>query len=170
MSNQELDSFCAFLSQGFACRLAKYSAAMNTIANHPFLHGISPEHIALIEEGAKHLEYEVDELLTKEDQPANRFFLIESGLVAVEAQGADHKPTVIETIGNGEPLGWSWLFPPFTWHFRARAVKTTSAIVLDGGRLLVLCEENHELGYELMRRVTQIVVSRLQATQKRLAS
>lgn len=143
---------------------------MSTIANHPFLHGISASYIALIQEGAKQLQYEADDLLIKEDHPANRFFLIESGLVAVEALGPDHKVKLIETIGPGEPLGWSWLFPPFTWHFRARAVKTTDAIVLDGGRLLVLCEENHDLGYELMRRVTQIVVSRFQASRRQLAS
>ena len=65
-------------------------------------------------------------------------------------------------------LGWSWLFPPFVWHFRARALDPTTVIVLDGAHLLVACHQNHEFGYELMKRVGQVVIERLQATRKQL--
>jgi CRP-like cAMP-binding protein len=140
---------------------------MNLLNNHPFLHGMLPAHIALIEKNTQVLDYETGDYLLKEGQPANRFFLIETGLVGVEVVGADKKVLQIQTIGAGEPLGWSWLFPPFTWHFSARALKETRALILSGGQLLVLCEENHDLGYELMRRVAQIAVNRLQASRKK---
>ena len=128
---------------------------------------MSPAHIEMMEKGSIAQDYEVGDYLLKEGQPANRFFLIESGLVGLEMCGADDKMITIQTIGAGEPLGWSWLFPPFTWHFSARAMKETRAIILNAGQLLVLSEENHDLGYELMRRVAQMAVNRLQATRKK---
>ena len=74
----------------------------------------------------------------------------------------------VQTIGAGEALGWSWLFPPFVWHFQARALEPTKAIAFNGAHLLVACEENHDLGYDLMKRVSQVLIQRLQATRKKL--
>jgi len=138
---------------------------MNSIKDHPFFGGISPAHVDLIVKGvsANLVEYESDALLLTEGEPANQFFLIESGLVAIETGAA-----VIQIIGPGEALGWSWLFPPFNWHFRARALHRTKAYILDAGSLLVLCEENHSLGYELIRQVTQIAITHMEAAIKKL--
>jgi CRP/FNR family cyclic AMP-dependent transcriptional regulator len=141
---------------------------MNSIKNHPFLSGMAPKHVDLIVQGAKQAEYGANDLLISEGEPANQFFLIESGLVALERGATGKGAASIQTIGAGEPLGWSWLFPPFTWHFRARAAQPTRAIILNGGHLLVLCEENPGLGYEVMRRVAQIVINRMEATSKKL--
>jgi hypothetical protein len=67
-------------------------------------------------------------------------------------------------------LGWSWLFSPFVWHLQGRAIEPTIAVVLDGGHLLVVAERNHEFGYELMKRVSQVVIHRLQAARRQLLS
>jgi CRP-like cAMP-binding protein len=142
---------------------------MNSFENHPFLRGMAPQHVDLIVQGARHAEYSADYLLIREGEPANQFFLIEAGLVALEGGLPGKAGDPIQMIGAGEPLGWSWLFPPFTWHFSARAVQPTQAIVLNAGHLLVLCEENHDLGYDVMRRIAQIFISRMQATRKKLA-
>lgn len=141
---------------------------MNLIKNHPFLHGMAPKHVDLIVQGGEQAEYGIDDLLISEGEPANQFFLIESGLVALEKDSLTKGAAPIQMIGAGEPLGWSWLFPPFTWHFRARAAQPTRATILNGGHLLVLCEENQGLGYDLMRRIAQIVISRMEATSKKL--
>jgi CRP/FNR family cyclic AMP-dependent transcriptional regulator len=71
-------------------------------------------------------------------------------------------------LGPGDVLGWSWLFPPFVWHFQARAVEPTTLLVLNGAGLLVSAERDHDFGYELMKRVAQVVIRRLQATRKQL--
>jgi CRP-like cAMP-binding protein len=136
---------------------------MNSIQDHPFFSGIPPAHINQIVQGAKLTEYDSDAILLREGEPANEFYLIESGLVAIETNAA-----VIQTLGPGEALGWSWLFPPFSWHFTARALHRSRAYVLDAGPLLVLCEENHGLGYVLIRQVTQIAISHMEAAIKKL--
>jgi len=74
----------------------------------------------------------------------------------------------VETIGAGSVLGWSWLFPPYYWHFDARAITPIKAIFLYGTRLREQCETNHELGHELMKRISEVVIERLQATRRRL--
>jgi CRP/FNR family cyclic AMP-dependent transcriptional regulator len=72
----------------------------------------------------------------------------------------------VQILDAGEVLGWSWLFPPFHWHFQARAIEPSRAIFLDGAHLLVACEENREFGYELLKRIAQVVIKRLQATRQ----
>ena len=86
----------------------------------------------------------------------------------LELHQAQREDVPIQTIGGGDVLGWSWLFPPFTWHFQARALSRTEAIVLNGPHLVVACNANHEFGYELMKRVAHVVLKRLQATRKKL--
>ena len=72
------------------------------------------------------------------------------------------------TIGAGEVLGWSWLIPPYQWHFDARAVEETDAIFFYGTALRARCEDDHDLGYELMLRVAAVVMLRLQSARDQL--
>ncbi len=138
------------------------------ITDHAFFHGMKPEHLAVLLDGAKEAQFKLGEVLFREGEPANQFYLIESGQVAVETREKANDTTVLQTLHNGEVLGWSWLFPPFVWHFQARAVEPTSAIILNGARLLATAERNHEFGYEMMKRVAQVAIHRLQATRKQL--
>ncbi len=143
---------------------------MNSITEHPFFDGMSPAHVELVARRAKTASYQPDEILFLEGDAASHFYLIESGLVAVETGTVEKGISVMQAIGRGEPLGWSWLFPPFAWHFRARALQPTYAYLLDAGELLVLCEENHSVGYEIIRRVSQLVIARMETAIKKLVA
>jgi CRP-like cAMP-binding protein len=133
------------------------------ISKHPFLENIPPEHLEILMDKAVREEFAAGEMILQKGEPANRFFLIESGRVAIEANG-----TTVQVLDAGEVLGWSWLFPPFAWNFSARASEPTECLVLNGGHLLVTAEANHEFGYNLMRRVAQVVIGRLQATRQKM--
>src|SRR5689334_18423565 len=102
----------------------------NSIKSHPFLEGMSPHQIRLLGDCAMRAHFGAGELIFREGDPANRFYLILSGKVALESyiEGKGH--TLIQTIGAGDVLGWSWLFPPYFWHFDARAVEPTDAIFI----------------------------------------
>ena len=65
-------------------------------------------------------------------------------------------------------LGWSWLFPPYYWHFDARALQPTKAIFFYGTWLRENCERDHDFGYELIKRVSAVVIARLQTVRKRV--
>jgi CRP-like cAMP-binding protein len=75
---------------------------------------------------------------------------------------------VVETLGPGAVLGWSWLFEPYRWHFGAVAVEETLTVEMDGAGVRRLCEQDPALGYELTRRFMAVVVHRLQANRMRL--
>lgn len=132
--------------------------------SHPFLKTMPPEHLEHLLKNAQEVEFQAQEIICREGEPANRLFLIESGRVAIKSNGQEGKN--VQMLGSGEVLGWSWLFPPFSWHFSAEAIEPTKCIVLDGGHLLVTAEENPKFGYDLMRKITQVLVERLQATRR----
>jgi CRP/FNR family cyclic AMP-dependent transcriptional regulator len=138
------------------------------IASHPFLHGLKPRHQELLAESAIRAEFPTGKLIFHEGEPANRFYLIESGRVALESHLRDEPPVEVQIIGAGEALGWSWLFPPCHWSFDARVLEPTTAIFFYGSRLRVQCELDHEFGYELMKRMAQVVIQRLQHTRRQL--
>jgi CRP-like cAMP-binding protein len=156
---------------GTAAEAAK-DAPMKTIEpfleQHPFLRGLSPEHVRILAATAHGVELRPGQLLFREGDPADAFYLIQEGAIALETHEPGHPAVHVQTLGGGEVIGWSWLFPPFSWHFSARAIEPTRAFVCSGARLLVTCEENHDFGYEMMKRVSQIVIRRLQATRKHL--
>ncbi|MDX1953132.1 MAG: cyclic nucleotide-binding domain-containing protein [Verrucomicrobiota bacterium] len=139
----------------------------STKFQHPFLAGMDPKNREIFLHGAEEKNFAAGEVIFREGEPANALFLIQSGEVALESRSTGNT-TLIQTLGDGDVLGWSWLFPPFYWHFQARATQPTRAICCDGGHLLVQAEEHPEFGYDVMRRITQIVIQRLQTTRKQL--
>ena len=140
----------------------------NVLAEHPFFVGMSPEHMSALVGCAANVKFEPGEMLFREGDPAERFYVIRYGRVSLEthAPGRDH--LAIETVDAGDVLGWSWLFPPYRCHFDARARTLVRALALDGVCLRGKCERDPAMGYELMRRFAQVVISRLEATQLQL--
>jgi CRP/FNR family cyclic AMP-dependent transcriptional regulator len=106
--------------------------------------------------------------LFREGAPADRFFLIRDGAVALEVEAPGHGALVIETLHGGEVVGWSWLFEPHRWQFNGRAIESTRVAAFDGACLRGKCEADHDLGYELMRRFAASITERLQATRLQL--
>ena len=144
------------------------AAVMTTVTHHPFFEGMSEAHLEILAECAERIEFRAGETIFRRGEPASRFYLIEEGAVSVEIKEADSGTIFIQTLGTGEELGWSWLFAPHQWRFDARAIKPTRAIYFYGSWLRELCEESPEFGYELMRRMVRVVVTRLHATREQL--
>lgn len=144
--------------------------AAATLAAQPFLKGMPPKHLKVLADHAMPAKFKAGDLIFDEGRPANRFYLVCSGKVALQSMAdSEHESIPIETIEAGSVLGWSWLFPPYFWHFQAQAVTPVVAIFFYGTRLREQCEADHELGYEIMKRISAVVVERLQMTRRRLA-
>ncbi len=138
------------------------------ISHHPFLQGMSPHQLRLICDHALRTHFTANDVIFREGDPADRFYLIETGCVALESQALGRAKALIQLLGAGDVLGWSWLFPPCFWHFDARAVEPTDAIFIYGAPLRKECESDHEFGYELMKRLAAVMMARLQATRWKL--
>jgi CRP-like cAMP-binding protein len=135
---------------------------------HPFLSGLDDRHLDLLVGCASNVRFDAGQFILREGEEANQFYLIRHGKVALEVSAPQHGPIIILTLDEGEILGWSWLVPPYRWRFDARAVELTRAIALDGKCLRTKSEEDHELGYELLKRFAHIIDKRLAATRMQL--
>jgi CRP-like cAMP-binding protein len=140
------------------------------VALHPFLAGMSPTQLARLSNCAIHVHFKNGQTVLREDDPANRFYLVESGEVVLESGEKSGDPLIIETIGAGDLLGWSWMFPPYLWNFTARATKPTEAIFFYGTILREYCEGDPSLGYELLKRMAPVMLRRLQAARQKMLS
>jgi CRP/FNR family cyclic AMP-dependent transcriptional regulator len=140
----------------------------NALAIHPFTSGMSAQEVSILAANAMRVFYPAGETIFREGDPANRFYLIESGEVALEAYTIPTNAIRIQTIKAGDVLGWSWLFPPYTWHFDARTVEPTTAIFLYATHIREVCEDRPEMGYDVMQRIAEVVINRLQETRKQL--
>lgn len=138
------------------------------LARHPFLQGLEERHINVLAQSAIPTHFDKGQLIFRAGEPANGFYLIESGVVALEGSVLEHGPVTTDTVGPGEPLGWSWLFPPYLWHFDARAVEPTVAICLAGIALREHRDQDPGLSHELFRRTCAVMARRLQAARRKL--
>jgi CRP/FNR family cyclic AMP-dependent transcriptional regulator len=140
------------------------------VALHPFLAGMNRAQLGLLTDCAMATHFKKGEIILREGEFANRFYLIESGKVVLESNVGFGEPLVVETISAGDLLGWSWMFPPYVWQFSARAVEPTTAIFFYGTILREYCEKDHSFGYELLKRISAVMVKRLQAARKQMLS
>ena len=138
------------------------------VAAHPLFAGLPGDAVAEAAACARNVAFAPGALLLAEDDPADTFFLVRRGRVAIEVHSPAGGPIVIETLGPDAVVGWSWLVPPYRWHFDARAVGPVGAIGVDGACLRAKAESNPELGYALMKRVAAVLLERLQMTRVRL--
>ena len=137
------------------------------IAQHQFLQGLEPQYLGLIVGCASNVRFNSGQFLFREGEEANQFYMVREGKVALQISTA-RQPIIIQTVDKGDVLGWSWLVPPYRWRFDARALELTRAIALDGRCLRRKSEEDHNFGYELLRRFSTIIVERLEATRLQL--
>ncbi len=136
------------------------------VSLHPFLAGMNRAQFALLADCAVSVRFEAGDLILRQNGKADRLYLIETGKVVLEASDPRGNTVVIDTIGAGDLLGWSWMYPPYTWQFTARAVMRTRAIFFEGRVLREYCERNPSLGYELLKRITAVMTRRLQNARR----
>lgn len=138
------------------------------LVQHPFFKDLAPQYLHLVLGCAGNVRFKAGEFVFREGGEANRFYLIRHGQVALQVFSPQRGPLTVETVEAGEVLGWSWLFPPYRWHFDAQALVLTRATAFDGQCLRTKCEQDHDLGYDLMQRFAQVMSQRLQATRLQL--
>jgi CRP-like cAMP-binding protein len=138
------------------------------ITESPVFEGLDAEQLELIAGCASNVVFEAGERLFREGDPADTFFLVRHGLVALDAYVPNRGQVTVQTVGAREIVGWSWLLPPYRWHFTGRAVEPVRAVQFDGACLRRKCEEDPLLGYDLLTRFSQVLAERLQATRLQL--
>ena len=141
---------------------------VDIVATHPLLAGLPGGAVAEVAGCARNVAYAPGELLLAEGEAADTLFLVRRGRIAIEIHAPDRGPIVVETVGPGASVGWSWLFPPFRWQFDARAIDPVGVIAVDGTCLRAKAEADDAFGHQLVTRVAAVLLERLQAARIRL--
>lgn len=143
--------------------------AYDELAEHPFLRGINETDLKALADHAKKSKFEAGSLVFREGEQATGFYLVQYGQIALETHLQDSGNVLLQTVGDDDLLGWSWLFAPYQSHFDARAVEESAAIYIDGDFMRQYCDDHPEFGCEFYKRISQIISKRLQAAQRQLS-
>jgi CRP/FNR family transcriptional regulator, cyclic AMP receptor protein len=135
------------------------------VREHAFFAGMDPAYTDLISGCAKNVRCDAGQYLFHQGDPADFFYLIRHGRMQLEINAPARGPIIFQTLGEGEIMGVSWLVPPYRCSFDAKALELTRALAIDAKCLRGKSEENHDLGYELMKRFMPILAKRLQLTR-----
>jgi len=154
--------------QATPSRTAGREVTPGMLAAHGFLRGMPREQLARLAPAASLVTIPARTRLFEDGGYATRFWLIRSGSVALDLHVPGKGWAIIETIGLGQVVGWSWLFPPYTWAFGAVTLQQTEAFEFDGPAVRALCDTDPALGYQVTRRFLTVLAHRLQATRLRL--
>jgi CRP-like cAMP-binding protein len=142
------------------------NALESRLADHPFLEGMPPGLVQAMSPHAVLRRFREGEFIFRAHEPAGAFFLLTEGSVALMIHGPQlPQPVLIQTISAPHALGWSWMMPPFTWHFDAVAREPAEAVEIDAPKLRAILDDNPAWGYPMLRRIADIMAQRLQATR-----
>lgn len=138
------------------------------LGQHAPFAGLSPDDLRLVAGCGQYEVIPEAAYLFREGEPADRFFLVRHGRIALEISDPHRGSLVIDTIESGDVAGFSWLFPPYRWQFDGRAATELRVVTFDGACLRGKCDGDSRLGYELMKRFSAIMADRMQSARLRL--
>lgn len=138
------------------------------LQQQPFLRELQPSLVAILAGCATTKEFAAGEFVFRTGEQADSFYIVLYGRVGIEMYSSERGALTILTVSEGDVLGWSWLVPPYRWHFDALVLDATRVIAFDARCLRELCEQDHDLGYEIMKRFAQVITRRLEATRLQL--
>ena len=134
------------------------------LANHFFFKGMDPSALDFVAGCGKNVRFGEGEFLARQGDPADAFYAVRDGRIAVEIDVPPHGPVTIQTVQTGDMLGWSWLIQPYKWMFDGRALEPTRVVQFDARCLRKKCEDNPAFGYDIMKRFARLFAKRLEAT------
>jgi CRP-like cAMP-binding protein len=109
-----------------------------------------------------------DEQLFRENDDARRFFIIETGIIALEAARPARPATTIQTLGPGDLVGLSWRLTPHRWMWTARSMTDTRLAVFDATMMRAACDFDSDLDRLMWQIIAQEASKRLHHTRVQL--
>jgi CRP/FNR family transcriptional regulator, cyclic AMP receptor protein len=138
-----------------------------TLGSHPFVKGFEPQHIDALGDLAQEARFDRDQVIFRQNDASSFFYLIVTGKVALEVTALG-RTVRVQTLSDGEALGWSFILPSAGKQFQARALGSVKALVFDGARLREAADQDNSFGYALMRRLIEVVSDRVQAMRMQM--
>lgn len=138
------------------------------LSRNGFFSALAPEHLDLLAQHARRRTLANDEVLFRNGGAARHFYLLLRGKLSIEVAAIEGPPLELQALEPGAVVGWSWMIPPYRWHFQARAEQAAEALEFDGAEILARCEQDPRLGYELLKRFSALMSERLEFARRRI--
>lgn len=148
--------------------MVKIKGLDNLLKEHPFFKGMDKESYKLLSGCAKNERYDAGDYIVREGDPADQFYLLRSGAVALEFHVPGKDPLILETLHEGDIFGWSWIVPPYKWTYDIRTLELTRLVALEATCLRKKLNKDHSLGFDLYSRFIPIMAKRLASTRLQL--
>ncbi len=144
------------------------SSIKDYLSSHAFFSGLNDDFIEFLADSATKMRIKDGESLFKQGERADKFYLLRSGQISIQVPALMGPTLDIQTLGEDQILGWSWLISPYRWSFQARAVEDSEVIEFDGSAILERCEKDPAFGYELFKRFAALMSERLDAARQKM--
>jgi signal-transduction protein with cAMP-binding, CBS, and nucleotidyltransferase domain len=154
------------MSDTVTLKKPRFDFTADTLPEHPLFDGLPTEFRKILAECGLRTDFEEGATVLEAGEPANGFYLVTRGTIDLETHGVRY-PSRVQSLSEGDILGWSWLFPPYFWHFNALARQPVETVFFYGSYLRQQCDRNHDFGYEVVKRLSRILVGRLQGDRER---
>lgn len=138
------------------------------LRGHPFIQGLEHDDVEVFVQLGRLAEFAARDIIFRAGEPADTFYLVRSGVVALQVDAGGTFPRTIQNITEGSALGWSWLFEPYEWQFDAVAQTPIRAIAFDAVALREKFARDPACGYHVMARVAEVMARRLHATRRQV--
>ena len=138
------------------------------LSAHAFFSGLDDSFMKFLTSSVKAVQIKEGHVLFQQGKPANKFFLVRNGKISVQVPALMGPTLELQTLGEDQILGWSWLIPPYRWNFHARALEDSEVLEFDGSAILARCEEDPKFGYELFKRFAALMSERLDAARQKM--
>jgi CRP-like cAMP-binding protein len=138
------------------------------LSAHAFFSGLDGSFMKFLTSSVKEVQIREGHVLFQQGKPANKFYLVRNGKISVQVPALMGPVLELQTLGEGQILGWSWLIPPYRWNFHARALEDSEVLEFDGSAILARCEEDPKFGYELFKRFAALMSERLDAARQKM--
>jgi CRP-like cAMP-binding protein len=147
-------------------RKPRFDFTAETLPGHPIFNGLTLQSRQILAKCGMRTDFNAGDKVVAAGEPASGFYLVIQGSINLETV-SERQTLRVQTIEEGDILGWSWLFPPFYWHFDALAQEPVRTIFFYGSRLRWQCDQNHDFGYELIKGMSQILLEHLKPDRER---
>ncbi len=138
------------------------------LSDHAFFSGLDENFIKFLSNAATELQLKKGDVLFRLGERADKFYLLQQGKVSVQIPALVGPTLEIQDLGENQILGWSWLIPPYQWHFLARTGEDSNLLEFDGSVILAHCEEDPKFGYELLKRFAGLMSERLDEARQKM--
>ena len=138
------------------------------LSTHAFFSGLNDNFMKFLSNSATELKIKKGDVLFQQGEGADKFYLLRNGQISVQVPALMGPTLEIQTLGEDQMLGWSWLIPPYRWNFQARAAEESYLLEFDGSAILARCEEDPKFGYELLKRFARLMSERLDAARQKM--